>query len=459
MQQIEEDIAPPPLWDKFLSRAQECREAVERMKSPLIVNHYDCDGLTSGAIAAAFLEERKIPYKIKTVRKLDGQLLDEIRHEPEIIFTDLGGGSEGVEELKGEVVIFDHHQIEEKNKRLQLNPHLFGIDGGTCACGATTAFWSLGTLPEAAIVGAVGDIQAPMQGPNRMLLLKLRSQGLVEAPIDLKLYGRSSRPLPQLLAYADDPYLPGLSGHEDRCAAFLEGIEPGFGKKMQEDGKWKTYSELLDEEKKKLVGALAVYMNEINGGNFAPNNLIGEVYLFPRYLNVPELYEAGEFSTLMNACGRHKQPQLGIDICLGRKGAVEKGAALLSLHRRLLREGVEYAYANVRDWGSFLFLDGRGIIDDGLIGVIAGMLYPSGRQKPIVAIALDSDGQIKVSTRGTKKLVLSGLNLGLALRDACAFVGGIGGGHAIAAGATLPQDKLNEFLKKFSEIIQAQLGD
>jgi RecJ-like exonuclease len=113
----------------------------------------------------------------------------------------------------------------------------------------------------------------------------------------------------------------------------------------------------------------------------------------------------------------------------------------------------------VRDWGSFLFLDGRGIIDDGLIGVIAGMLYPSGRQKPIVAIALDSDGQIKVSTRGTKKLVLSGLNLGLALRDACAFVGGIGGGHAIAAGATLPQGKLNEFLKKFSEIIQAQLGD
>jgi RecJ-like exonuclease len=120
---------------------------------------------------------------------------------------------------------------------------------------------------------------------------------------------------------------------------------------------------------------------------------------------------------------------------------------------------VEYAYASARDWGAFIFLDGRGVIDDGIIGVVAGMLYPGGRQKPIIAIALDSGGQIKISTRGTKKLVGMGLNLGMALREACTPLGGAGGGHAIAAGASLPPGKLDEFLKTFPQILQKQMKE
>ncbi len=469
-------VTHPARWDEFLARADECREAVREMKHPLIVNHYDCDGITSGSIVAAFCEANDIPYQNKTIRKLDDQVLEEIKDEKELVFTDLGGGHLGVQELKGEVVIFDHHQ-PVPTTRLQLNPHLFGIDGGTELCGASTTFWSLRTLPEAAIVGAVGDIQAPLHGPNRMLLMMLEKEGLVHAPIDLKLYGRISRPLPQLLAYADDPYLPGLSGHEERAAAFLEGIGPTFGKKeegmageatgMQKSegpentaiakGKWKTYHDLSEEDQKRLIGALAVHLAEINGGRFSAAKLVGEIYLFPRNIATPELYEAGEFSTLMNACGRHEQPQLGIDICLGRLGALEKGAALLALHRRLLREGVEFAYKNVRDWGPFLFLDGRGVIEDGIIGVVAGMLYPGGRPKPILGLALDASGKIKISTRGTRKLIAAGLNLGLALREACEKTGGAGGGHAIAAGASVPPERLDEFLTVFSKIIEKQL--
>jgi len=447
--------APPPeKWDDFLSRAAECRQTIERMKHPLIVNHYDCDGLTSGAIAAAFLESQGTKYRINTVRKVDATLLEQIKDEQEIIFTDLGGGQDGVQELKGEVVILDHHQVASKNKRLQLNPHLFGMDGGAQLCGATTAHWCLGTLPQAAIVGAVGDIQSPLQGANRILLNKLVKQGVVIAPIDLKLYGRMSRPLPQLLTYADDPYFPGLSGSEERCAAFLEGI--GLGKGAE--GKWKTYNDLANCDKKKLVGALAVYMTELGNGKFNASRLVGETYLFPNYQSQPELFEAGEFSTLMNACGRHEQPQLGIDICLGREGALAKGVVLLALHRRLLRDGVEFAYKNVRDWGAFLFLDGRGVIDDGIIGVVAGMLYPGGRQKPIVALAMDANRKIKVSTRGTRRLVAAGLNLGLALRQSCEPLGGAGGGHAIAAGASVPPERLDEFLKAFASAVERQIG-
>jgi len=110
----------------------------------------------------------------------------------------------------------------------------------------------------------------------------------------------------------------------------------------------------------------------------------------------------------------------------------------------------------VKDWGPFLLLDGRGVIDDGIIGVVAGMVFPGNRKKPIIALSLDEKKDIKLSGRATRELVSGGLNLGLGLREACASVGGQGGGHAIAAGATLPPERLDEFLKIFAEVIARQ---
>ena len=56
---------------------------------------------------------------------------------------------------------------------------------------------------------------------------------------------------------------------------------------------------------------------------------------------------------------------------------------------------------------------------------------------------------VKQKERGVKinsKLVKSGLNLGDIMRQAAEKVKGIGGGHKIAAGASIPSNKINEFL-------------
>lgn len=66
-------------------------------------------------------------------------------------------------------------------------------------------------------------------------------------------------------------------------------------------------------------------------------------------------------------------------------------------------------------------------------------------------MSLEDSGKIKLSARGTKKLVEQGLNLGKILAESCAAVGGVGGGHNIAAGATIPNGKLEEFLLEFSK--------
>ena len=50
----------------------------------------------------------------------------------------------------------------------------------------------------------------------------------------------------------------------------------------------------------------------------------------------------------------------------------------------------------------------------------------------------------------------NGVDLAVAMREACAFVGGEGGGHRIAAGGSIPADRLQDFLKKLDEIVGQQ---
>ena len=50
----------------------------------------------------------------------------------------------------------------------------------------------------------------------------------------------------------------------------------------------------------------------------------------------------------------------------------------------------------------------------------------------------------------------NGVNLAVAMREACASVGGEGGGHRIAAGGSIPADRLEEFLKTLDDIIGRQ---
>jgi RecJ-like exonuclease len=431
----------------FFSRCQEAFETASRMQNPLIVHHYDCDGLSSGSIAASWFEKNSKAYRLRTVRKLDRELIAEIASEPQIIFVDLGSGSSFVDELKNEVVIIDHHQLAHK-AHLQANPHLFGFDGGSELSAAGCAYFVFRTSVDLGIVGAVGDIQYPLRSLNRLMLDEAIAAKQAAVSTDLLLFGRNSRPLLQFLLYADEPYLPGLTGNEQSCKSFLS--ELGIELKSASNEKWRTYSDLSAPDKKALVSSLA----ELLSTRYSPeaaSKLTGEIYTLLNRPQGTELSDASEFSTLLNACGRNSQPQLGVGVCLSRPGAYESAKSLLAQHRKNLRDGIEFATKNVQDLGKFLLIDGRGVIPDGIIGVVAGMLFPGNRNKPVLALSLEESGNIKLSTRGTKKLIEQGLNLGRILSGACGAVGGVGGGHNIAAGATIPNDKLDEFLKEFAK--------
>ena len=77
---------------------------------------------------------------------------------------------------------------------------------------------------------------------------------------------------------------------------------------------------------------------------------------------------------------------------------------------------------------------------------------------PLIGFADTENGEVKVSARGTQELVEKGLDLSLALSKTATALDGVGGGHKIAAGATIPKGKEKEFLDLLEGEIKTQLS-
>jgi RecJ-like exonuclease len=186
------------------------------------------------------------------------------------------------------------------------------------------------------------------------------------------------------------------------------------------------------------------------------------------------LLDAKEFSTLLNACGRHDKAELGMRICLGDRDKA-LGEALLQQddHRRRLREAIDLV-KNSPDFGArtctpggkelkaVRYFNGGSEIEDTIVGIVTGMLlgnpdFPADR--PLIAFAQAGDGSctLKVSGRGTRDLIRRGLDLSSAMRLASEKVGGSGGGHNIAAGAAIPEGREEEFLLTIDQAVLSQL--
>ncbi len=426
----------------FLARCTEARTYALSLDNPLIVHHYDADGIASGSIVmAAFLKEKK-PFRSVCIKKLDDFIIDQLKaqNERNIIFVDLGSGNKRVNEFEN-VVIIDHHQpLSDISVKQHVNCMLFGIDGGEELSAASTVYLVFRERIDLAITGAVADQQAPLHGFNRYILEEGVAKGEVTIENDLCFYGRYARPLLQFLSLSDDPYIPGISYHEDRALQLLTDLNIP----LKDGEKWRVYADLDETEKKKLVNALVDILVS-SGSHRKAAHLIGESYTFPKHPK-DETYEASEFSTLLNACGRHNAHEIAVGVCLNNSEAFQKSKQLLLHHKQLIRQGIEYSFVNRQDFGKFYFLDGRGVIDEGIIGIICGITLQYNATKPMLGVSRGDHNTIKFSARGTKSLIANGLNLGEIMIRTSKEVGGIGGGHKIAAGASIPEDKLNEFL-------------
>ncbi|MFH1260778.1 MAG: DHH family phosphoesterase [Candidatus Micrarchaeota archaeon] len=422
----------------FLDRCKEIQKIAFSFNNPLIVHHYDADGLSSGAIVISSFVKKGKKYRNECIKKLDDDAIEKYAREKELVFVDLGGGNKRVNELN-DVIIIDHHQTDGIEKP-QANPMLHGIDGSDELSASGTAYLVFREHPDLAIVGAVGDMQWPLCGMNRIVLAEGETEGEIKTENEISFYGRYCRTLVQFLAYSDSPYIPGISYREEKAEDMLKKL----GIPLEHNGKKRTYSDLKKDEKTLLISALAKILVDANQLKKA-NELIGESHIFPkRPMN--ETYEANEFSTLLNACGRHSRPDIGLKVCLQDQDAYIEARELLRLHRKILRNGIEYASSHAFNLGKFYFLDARNVIDEGIIGTICGMALRQKWGVPIIGISSGDKNTIKISSRATKDLISKGLNLGDLMKKSALEFGGVGGGHKIAAGAAIPSERINEFL-------------
>ena len=488
-------------------RATACANHLLSADSVLLASHIDADGLTSAAVAAAALERAGLPFEVVFKKQLDADEIASIAalDYDTVLFTDFGSGQLdviGEHEAAGDFqpVIADHHQPADVDTEFHCNPLLEGINGASELSGAGAAYCLAramaecgggpaenrpvpatdggaataveGTLADPhpenkdlaalAVVGAVGDMQASsgeLHGANEAIVAEGVDAGVLREGTDLSLYGKQTRPLPKLLEYASEVRIPGVSNDQAGAIRFLEGLDLP----LKADGDWRTWADLDADERQTVASALVQRAVERGVPAHKIDSLVGTTYELVAEPTGTELRDASEFSTLLNATARYERADVGLGVCLGdRQAALDRARTLLANHRRNLSEGLQLVQQEgVTHEEHVQWFDAEDRIRETIVGIVAGMALGTDGvdpDKPIVAFAAKNEDETKVSGRGTGSLVARGLDLSAVLGDAARSVDGDGGGHDIAAGATVPKGREAEFIAAVDDRVADQLG-
>jgi len=456
----------------MFKRARDVADIIHKSKDVHIVTHIDADGISAGAIAAKTLQRMDKNYSLECVKQLDEMVLKRLLDENHdlVWFTDLGSGiSTSYPEINK--VITDHHMCpKDSDFSFHLNPHLFGRDGSYDMSGAGAAYLVAKAIDKKnldlsalAIVGACGDLQdkkyCKLSGTNQEILEDGKKAGVLLRRMDIRYFGRETRPLAKLLQYSNDPFIPGLSRRDDACTSFLKDHDI----RLKDGDYWRRWVDLDKEERQKIISAIAQILLTKGFGYKTVERLVGEIYILNQEMQGTELHDAKEFATLLNSTARYGQHEVGLNVCLGdRDKELKKARNLLKGHRLNLVEGLQFAKEEEIQRRTFLqFFHAKDGIRDTIIGIVTNMLLGSeevDNSLPLIGFAYTENGDVKVSARATQVLIDKGLNLSIALKKAAKEFGGAGGGHDIAAGATIPKGKEEEFLDLVEKEIKSQFS-
>jgi single-stranded-DNA-specific exonuclease len=444
--------------DDILELSKKASELISSMPKTArirVVSHYDADGITSAGIICTALHRAGYDFHATLMRNPFTQGLERVKQEQNemIIFSDMGSGQiETMEKFGCKIIIIDHHQYlkskPDSNDVLQINANLCGIDGNYEACGATLSFsvakaLDLGNVDLAplAIAGAIGDKQyiGGIKGYNKAILDEALKNGYLKQSTGIKLNGKS---LVDGLYYSIDPYYTGLSGDNEGISKFLEKLHLEKNTKIED----------LDDNKKKQLQSILLFKLIKND---CEKNIIDTV-IRERYWSDLLQCELERFADLLDACGKGGNRGLGLAICLNDKKALDEAIKLEKEYKqKILDELLQLEKDGAKEKKSIRFFHSPDSSLGGVVGGIA-MNYIFDREKPLISLARKND-ELHVSSRGNQYLVNKGLDLGLAMKEAATQLNGHGGGHKIAAGATISLENEEEFLVTVDKIITQQM--
>jgi single-stranded-DNA-specific exonuclease len=297
-------------------------------------------------------------------------------------------------------------------------------------------------------------------GANREIVAEGIEAGVLAEGTDLSFYGTQTRPLPKLLEYGSEVQIPGITNDEAGATGFLRDLDVDL---TDGEGNWRRWVDLPDEDRQAVASALVQRAIQRGVPAGEVEDLVATTYTLPEEPAGTELRDASEFSTLLNATARYDRADVGLAVCLGnREDALSRARTLLQNHRRNLSAGLDLVKRRGVEQAEHLqYFDAGEAIRETIVGIVAGMALGvegvDGR-RPILAFARKSDSETKVSARGTGRLVGRGLDLSAVMTTAAGAVGGEGGGHDVAAGATIPAGRQAAFVDEADALVGEQLS-
>lgn len=440
------EVLPKPLFSRLSSAA----EALSRHPEVRVVTHYDADGISSAGILTSILIRQGKRFQVSMVKSLDEKIVREASVGAKcLILADMGSSYIPLlETLEAQVIVLDHHSLQgDSEKIVHVNPHLFGIDGMTGGCaGAMCMMFALAVdeanwdLLPIAFAGIVGDRQhiRGLSGVNKYLLENGMAKKVVEVrPGSLLPEGR----LAEELSDCADPYVVGVSGDRQGALDLLK--EAGVAQDA-------TLAQLNEKERRKLNSLVALRLLAQGCTSSAMEELITERFYFPKW----DIF-ADDLAQQLNACGRTDQEGVGVALTLRDMSALQVAErlrreykdALIAGMAAILKEGLTKRQ-NIQ-----FFYSSNPSLSGALCGIT--MQFVGDCDKPTIALSIHPD-KTRVSSRASFRILEKGVDLAVALRAASAAVGGVGGGHAVASGATIPKGREEEFIQRLDEIVGAQ---
>ena len=436
---------------KLLSTLSQAADTVRSHDFINVFSHYDADGVSAAAIIAKTLMRAGKEFRITLFTTLNDQNMGTIRNTKSecMILTDLGASYiDQLDALACDVVVLDHHTvIAEAGRICYANPHLYGIDGMTSGCGATMAFlfsiamdegnWD---LVQVAFAGIAGDRQhiKGLTGLNAYLLEEGVKRGFIEEmPGSLIPSGRLSK----ALFLSTDPYIRGVSGNSEGVDKLLAdaGVPPDA-----------DYRSLTDEQRRKLSSLIAIKLADQGVLEVSMEEISRTRY----YLKGVDM-DAEQFSAILNSCGRAGLGGMGVSAGIGDREAIDNGASIDADSNASVVEAICHLdSAGLNEMENIQWFDSS---DSGFTGMLCGIAMQciGNPGKPTVGVNKSND-PVNLSSRGMWVQLDAGVDLAVAMREACASVGGEGGGHKIAAGGSVPLDSLDRFLKNLDDIVGKQ---
>jgi RecJ-like exonuclease len=419
-------------------------KAIEKINSTnsliQIVSDLDCDGVAAASIIASALIHTNKSFQITFVNRINEELIATLKERnPELaVFTDMGSGYlDLVNELKFDVIVLDHHQIEGSPAYnvIHINPEEAGLElsGSGTTYLLAKEMGNNNSLAPLAIVGTIGDVSYSTNS-------KLFETPLIEAEIGLNLFGRFSRPLYKALEFSDIPEI----NEESKAIQFLSeiGINP------QKNGEWRTLNDLDSDEKRKLTDAIV--KESLKYEKYSKKMIFSNVLTLKNFPE--ELKDAKEFATILNACTNMNEPSTGLALCLGNVKALVTARNLLKAYRKVIGNYMRWIENNpesIRQAENVNYILGKDVINENFIGTIVSMLFKP-VEKTLIGFGNSKDG-IKVSARSKS------INVRDIVVEAAKTCGGTGGGHDNAAGAVIPADAQERFIEACEKLLKEKL--